>query len=173
MITALVTVLALAAADDAPISLRMEVDRTEVAQGDSFRLDVVLTSRTQQQVEELSLPDVPRSFTVMQERRATSTQVGTVNGKRSVTTEQRYMFVLRADEAGTHRIGEATARLGRAVARAAPMNIKVIAGDVVDDDAPAASGPQPGARFGDEVPAAFLEVTVDKETAWLGEQVSA
>ena len=96
--------LAAAAADDAPIALRMEFDDTEVAQGDSLRLDVVLTVRTQQQVEELSLPDVPRAFTVMQERRATSTKVSTSNGKRAVTTEQRYMFVLRADEAGTHRI---------------------------------------------------------------------
>lgn len=171
MTPALLLLVALAGADDAPISLRMEIDQKQVAQGDSFRLDVVLTVRGQQQVEELSLPDVPRAFTVTQERRATSTQVGSVNGKSSVTTEQRYMFVLRADEAGSHRIGEASARLGRAVARAAPVTIKVAAGDAVDDE-PAATGPQPGARFGAETPVAFLEVTVDKQTVWTGEQLT-
>lgn len=171
----------IASADDAPLSLRLELDPKEVVQGETVRLDVVLTVRSQQQVEELSLPDVPRAFTVMQERRATSTQVGSVNGKRSVTVEQRYMFVLRAEEAGTFRIGEASARLGRAVARAAPVTIKVTPGAGDDNDsndpndpnaAGANAGPQPGARFGKDVPAAFLEVTVDKDTAWLGEQIT-
>lgn len=171
--TPAIIVLAMCAAGaaDAPISLRMDVDDTDVAQGESVRLDVVLTVRSTQQVEELSLPDVPRGLSVTQERRATSTQVGTVNGLRSVTSEQRYMFVLRADEAGAHRIGEATARLGRTVARAAPVTINVSAASApVDDDEGATS--QPGARFGKDLPAAFLEVTVDKDTVWTGEQVT-
>lgn len=163
-----------ARADEAPLSLRLEVDHSEVPQGETVRLDVVLTVRSQQQVEELALPEVPRAFTIMQERRASSTQVGSVNGKRSITVEQRYMFVLRAEEAGTFRIGEASARLGRAVARAAPVTIKVTPSELGDDGGavPAPEGPLPGARFGNDVPAAFLEVTVDKDTAWLGEQVT-
>jgi hypothetical protein len=171
VIPAVLFTLCAAGADEAPLSLRMEIDDTDVAQGDSVRLDVVLTVRTQQQVEELSLPDVPRGLSVTQERRATSTQVGTVNGVRSVTSEQRFMFVLRADEAGAHRIGEATARLGRTVARAAPVTINVTAANaqVVDEET---AGPQPGARFGKDPPAAFLEVSVDKDTVWAGEQVT-
>lgn len=166
-----------ALADEAPLTLRLEVDRNEVPQGETVRLDVVLTVRSQQQVEELSLPEIPQAFTIMQERRATSTQVGSVNGKRTVTVEQRFMFVLRGDDAGTFRIGDASARLGRAVARAAPVTIKVTPGDVdpaseTGDAQAGSSGPQPGARFGKDVPAAFLEVTVDKQEAWLGEQIT-
>lgn len=170
MTPALLLVLALAA-QEPPLALRLEVDATQVAQGESIRLDVVVTVRSQQQVEELSMPDVPRAFTVVQERRATSTKMGTVNGKRSVSTEQRYMFVLRADEPGTHRIGEASARLGRSLARTAPLTIKVTApNDGAEDQA--ISGPQPGARFGNETPAAFLEVTLDKQAVWTGEQLT-
>lgn len=164
----------IAGADEAPISLHLELDQSEVPQGETVRLDVVLTVRSQQQVEELSLPEIPHAFTIMQERRASSTQVGSVNGKRSTTVEQRYMFVLRAEEAGTFRIGDASARLGRAVARAAPVTIKVTPSESADgeDAAPAAAGPLPGARFGKDVPAAFLEINVDKDTAWLGQQVT-
>jgi hypothetical protein len=164
--------------DDAPLSVRYELNANQVAQGDTFQLDVVVSVRTQDPVEELSLPDLPRAFTVLQERRGSSTNITAVNGRRVILVEQRYMYLLRADEVGSFKIPEATARLGKSVARAAPVVVKVVGADTLgdappDDDGNAAAGPMPGARFGKNLPATFLEVTLDRTSAWVGQQVTA
>lgn len=162
-----------ALAADGAVSLRYELNAAQIDVGDSFQLDVVLTARSEEPVEELSLPDLPAGLTVLQERRAQSQQVSFAGGRRQVVIEQRYMYFVRGDEPGAYRIPEATARLGRAVARAAPVVVRV-----VDASAPAAvppegAGPVPGARFGRTPPTAFLEVTVDRTSAWVGQQVTA
>jgi hypothetical protein len=159
------------AADEAPLAVRYELNATEVAVGDSFQLDIVVTVKSQAQVEELSLPELPRAFTVLQERRASSTQMSAVQGRREVSVEQRYMYLLRAEEAGSFRIPEATARVGRAVARAAPVVVRVVDSDAAQGRAEEGAGP--GARFGKSPPTAFLEVTLDRTTAWPGQQITA
>ncbi len=177
LVAAALLVAGAAAADDAPISLRYDVNAKEIAQGETFQLDVVLTVHSQQPVEEVALPDIPRGLTVVQERRASSTQIGNVNGHRSITVEQRYLYLLRGDEAGTFKIPEATARLGRFVAHAPALTVKVVADPSSSAAAPPGvpepAGALPGARFGRRPPASFLEVTLDRDSAVVGQQVTA
>lgn len=164
-----------ARADDAGLSLRYELNAAQIGVGDSFQLDVVLRAQSEQPVEELSLPDLPRGLTVLQERRAQSQQINLVGGRRQTVVEQRYMYLVRGDEAGTYRIPEATARLGRTVARAAPVVVRVVddGGAASSTSSREAAGALPGARFGQSPPAAFLEITVDRSEAWVGQQITA
>lgn len=171
--------------DTAPLSLRVDAPTTAVEAGDAFQLDVVVSMRAQGTVEELSLPELPRGLTVLQERRAQSTQLSTVNGQRQMLAEQRYMYLLRADEPGVYVIPSATARAGGTSARSAPVTIRVVGGSPPDPDDSAGAGgaaaggaaentaPTPGARFGRSPPAAFLEVTLDTSEAWVGQQITA
>jgi hypothetical protein len=167
----------IARADEAPLSLRYDVNSTDVAQGETFQLDVVLTNHSNETVEELALPDFPKGLTVVQERKASSQRVSVGNGKQSTTTELRFMFLLRADEAGTFKIPEANAKLGKNVAHAAPISIKVSANGADSSSGststPVAPDKQPGARFGKSPPSAFLEITLDHDNAWVGQQITA
>jgi hypothetical protein len=99
---ALMIASSVAFADEGPLSLRYETNAREVGEGDVFQLDVVLTSKAQQPVEELSLPDFA-PFIVVREQRGTSTQINAVNGQRQVTVEQRFTYLLRANEAANSK----------------------------------------------------------------------
>ena len=155
----------LAAQADGELALRYQVSTREVHVGDVFQLDVVLQAGGRGQVEELTLPEFAPAFSVVRESRAEVR----VNGRR----ELRFSYALRAEAAGQHQIGEARARRGASSARAAPITMLVVgdAASASDDDAPKAAGADPGARFGATVPAAFLEVTVDHASVFVGQQV--
>lgn len=166
----------------APLAVRVEAPSSPVTVGETFQLDVVLSLRGQGAVEELSLPQMPRGLTALEERRGSSTQISVVNGQRQVLMEQRFMFVIRADAPGRHVIPAALARAGSASAQSAPVTIRVV-GDAdadADTDAedPSNQGqngvpPSPGQRFGRNPPPAFVEVTLDRASAWVGQQITA
>lgn len=193
---ALVVCLALltsAAGLAAPLGLRMTTNATTVREGDSFQLDVVLTVDGQDAVDEFDLPDLT-DFSVMQESESQAASIHIVGGRRRVVVEHRRSFVLKATEAGTKQIGEARARLDGSTARAAPITIRVVptrttatpppttappgtadATPVAPDDvesAPASTLPEPGARFGDDLPRIFAELRADKRRAFVGEQIT-
>lgn len=162
---ALALLLTLAAQPDQSLSLRYEVSTRDVPVGATFQLDVVLLVDGRGQVEELALPEFAPAFTVVRESRAQVRSGG--------RQELRFVYALRAEYIGDHQIGVATARVGKSSARAAPITIRVT-GDAehsLDGGDQAANGPTPGDRFGASPPAAFLEVTVDHATAWVGQQV--
>ncbi|MBI1945374.1 MAG: BatD family protein [Deltaproteobacteria bacterium] len=162
---ALPLLVALAAQADGSMMLRYEVTSREVPVGAVFQLDIVLQLDGRGQVEELALPEFTPAFSVVRESRA---EVRT--GGRQ---ELRFVYALRAEYVGEHRIGEAVARRGKATARAAPITIRVT-GDpehTLDGSDQAGSGPSPGARFGAALPSAFLEVTTDHASAWVGQQI--
>lgn len=155
---ALPLLLTLVAQTGAPLTLRYDVNQREVPLGEVVQLELVIQMDGRGRIEELSLPDFAPAFTVVRESRTEMRSGGRV--------ELRFVYLLRADLAGEQRIGEATARMGPMDARAAPITIRVLAeGDT------ASAGPQPGARFGAQLPAAFLELTVDHDRPWVGQQV--
>jgi hypothetical protein len=190
---ALVVILALVASSAAlaaPLGLRMTTNATTVREGDSFQLDVVLTVDGQDAVDEFDLPDLT-DFSVMQESESQGASIHIVGGRRRVVVEHRRSFVLKATEAGTKQIGEARARLDGSTARAAPITIRVVAtkptptttpapptADAVPvpaeeaDSASTSTLPEPGARFGDELPRIFAELRADKRRAFVGEQIT-
>ncbi|MDP2341625.1 MAG: BatD family protein [Deltaproteobacteria bacterium] len=175
------------------LGLRMQVKngvlKSGVKQGETFQLDVILTVRGQDSVDELEMPDVT-DFSVVSEQESSNASFFVKNGRRSVVVEHRRTLVLRADEPGKKEIGEATAKLGESTARAAPLRIRVIADpqaapvdptdvvDVSDKQESADAGVDakevrlPGARFGSSLPSVFLEVTADKESVVVGEQLT-
>lgn len=175
----------------APLGLKMTTNATTVREGDSFQLDVVLTVDGQDAVDEFDLPDLT-DFTVMQESEAQGASIHIVGGRRRVVVEHRRSFVLKATEPGTKQIGEAVARLDGSTARAAPITIRVIPTKPEPATAPTPSSstadatpvtsepeaaapstmPEPGARFGDELPRIFAELRADKRRAFVGEQIT-
>lgn|GEM_PF-1458549 len=179
-----------ARASDALLGLRMQTSATTVKQGDTFRLDIVLTVRGQDAADEIEGPDLT-DFDVVGQSESSNASFTFSGGRRSVVVEHRRAYMLRATEAGTKQVGEATARLDGNVARAAPVTIRVVGDksapptDDDDDgaaradsppDAPAAvvvpAAREPGARFaGRELPDIFLDVRPDKETVVVGQQV--
>ncbi|MCC7072403.1 MAG: BatD family protein [Deltaproteobacteria bacterium] len=153
----------LAAQADGELTLRYQVSAREVPVGSVFQLDVVLQVGGRGQVEELALPEFAPAFSVVRESRAEVR----VNGRH----ELRFVYALRAEVVGEHQIGEARARRGASTARAAPITIRVTGeSSAADgDDLAAATGPGPGARFGATLPAAFLEVTTDHPSVFVGQ----
>jgi hypothetical protein len=181
-----------ARADDGMLGLRMQTSATTVKQGETFRLDVTLTVRGQDSVDEIEGPDLT-DFTIVGQSESNNASFSVRGGRRSVVVEHRRSYMLRADDAGTKRVGEATARLDDNLARAAPIAIRVV-GDATRvgndeeqaspdaaDDADGANANvqgapvvahEPGARFkGRELPDVFLDVRPDKDSAAVGQQV--
>ncbi len=179
--------------EGAGLGLRMQlsgdVQKNGVRQGETFQLDVILTVRGQDSVDELDMPDVT-DFSLVSEQESSNASFFVKNGRRSVVVEHRRTLLLRAEEAGEMEIGEATAALGDNNARAAPIRVRVTAdprkgkSDGDDDESGDPAGAEtvpdrgnadarvPGARFGNALPAVFLEVVPDKESAVVGEQVT-
>jgi hypothetical protein len=163
MLLALALAALAAAAPTEPIAIASTVNAREVSVGDIFELDVIVTVRTQTPLEELTLPDLSQ-LTIVKQGRSQATQLTTASGGRSVSTEYRYQYLLRADRPGSVVIGEAHARVGKSVARAAPIKIAV--------GGKGAASSSAAARTKDDVPrTSFLDVRFDKESAYVGEQV--
>jgi hypothetical protein len=168
-VIALVCAATARADDTPPISIRYEIESKQVVQGETFQLDVVVRT-TMGQIDELELPSF-RQFSVLRENNAQSTQVELRNGKRSATYEMRYSYLLRAYEPGKRTVEAGRARAGKSTAQAAPLTLEVIASN--ESAEPSASGGRtPGARFGKSPPQAFLEVTPEKDSVYVGEQLT-
>jgi hypothetical protein len=185
-----------ARADEGVLGLRMQASASTVKQGETFRLDVTLTVRGQDAVDDIEGPDLT-DFEIVGQSESNNASFYVSGGRRQVVIEHRRSYMLRADVAGTSQVGEATARLGGNVARAAPIAIRVVgargrtpgdtgaAGDDVGDGAgdDAAAGDdgkttvvprprEPGARFvGRDLPDLFLEVRPDRDGAVVGQQI--
>jgi hypothetical protein len=180
-----------ARADDGMLGLRMQASATTVKQGDTFRLDVVLTVRGQDAVDEIEGPDLT-DFEVVGQSESSNASFTLNGGRRSVVVEHRRAYMLRATTPGTHQVGDVTARLDGNVARAAPIAIRVIGNRNTspaaahDDQDPTGQGTEdpgggavvvpaarePGARFrGRDLPDIFLDVRPDKDTVIVGQQV--
>ena len=155
--------LAGAASEDGSLRIESAVNARQVTAGEVFQLDVIVTVRAQQPLGELSLPDLT-AFDVMRQGRSQSTSFSTAGGQRSLSTVYRYTYMLRAQTAGTSTIGEASARLGKAVARAAPVKITVAPGK--------GGGTLPSRKASRRDGAtAYLQVMFDRADAFVGQQV--
>ena len=168
----------------AAVGLQMRASETTMPQGETFRLEVILTVSGQDAVDDLDLPDLSE-FSVLREGESQQASFSTRNGRREITVEHRRSYILRADVVGKHQIGGATATLGKDTARAAPITITVMsragakagnddAAAVPDAGTEAAVGAsaEPGARFNGGLPQIFLELRADRSEAFVGEQIT-
>ena len=168
-----------ALADNVQLSLRTTTSATTVKRRETFQLDVIVTTNSQDPLDELALPDVS-DFEVVGQRRGSESRVVEQQGSRDVVTEYVTTFALRATESGNKTIGEARARQRTAAARAAPIRIQVLpaAGDATPGDSDKENdkevdGALPGARFGKNLPTVFVELRVEPREAYVGQQVTA
>jgi hypothetical protein len=112
-------------ASDDVLGLRMTASATTVKQGETFRVDVVLTVRGQDAVDEFESPDLT-DFELTGQSESSNASFSMNGGRRSVIVEHRRAYLVRADDVGVKQVGEAVARLGGNTARAAPISIRVV-----------------------------------------------
>jgi hypothetical protein len=96
----------------------LETDRSEVQEGETFGLHIVLENLDG---KNLQLPDVA-PFKIVQGP-ATSTSVTIINGKQSAS--QSYQYVLLATQKGKFTIGSATIKLGSRILKSNTVNVTV------------------------------------------------
>lgn len=155
-----------------PLELRAEVASDTVSMGDVVRLTVSVVVRAKQQVKDLQMPDFS-GFTVTDSRRMQSERV--VDGARGRSVESTFTFIygLRPDSPGRLTIGAAKAKLGRTTVRSSPIPITVLPARAARTNAAPAIASRPGARFSSQrLPQTFVELTLDKQEAYVGEQVT-
>ncbi len=148
------------------LSIRTETNATTLTVGDQFQLDVIVTVRTNAPVEELRLPTF-EGFSVLRDSRSQRSSVQLSNGRRAVTLEQRYSYVLSADTPGLHKVGSAFGRVGTNKARSEPVTIRVTD----------ASGKTPKGETSDDLDSAagepfFLSVSFDRPQVYVGQQAT-
>lgn len=147
------------------LSIRTETNATTLTVGDQFQLDIVVTVRTNAPVEELRLPTFD-GFSVLRDSRSQRSSVQLSGGRRAVTLEQRYSYILSADTPGVHKIGSAYGRLGTNKARSKPVTVRVTD----------SSGKTPKGSSTDVDEAAgepfFLSVSFDRPQVYVGQQAT-
>lgn len=153
--------------DVVSISLETSADAIEV--GDSFQLDVVVRAATAKPIDELSLPDLS-DFRVLRDHRSTMKSRKRSGGRSFVQTEYRYTYLLTADRAGRKRIGGARVRVGQEIAthRAVPILVKASTRTPLPRD----ERGDPTAKPGENLPPYFLDVSFNKNEAYVGEGVT-
>ena len=141
------------------VEVEMRTNATRVEVGDTFQVDVIVTVRSEDPVEELVLPDFS-AFRVLDDRRSRSQRIAAVNGVKSVEFVRNYTYVLLAERTGKHTISAARAKVGTQRTAAKPLRI------MVDKRDPRRQRDKNGERD------LYLDVKFDKKSAFVGEQVT-
>jgi hypothetical protein len=167
-----------AAADDA-IDVRVRPSATTVAVGQRFQIDVVVTVAGQEQIDDISMPDLS-AFELDQEHETQGVNMAVVNGRRTVTVTHTTSLMVRATTPGKKIIAGAAASLGTSSARAAPVSITVTGtaaaaapsptptpsmddnDDVIDPNLPAQAGKE----------AMFLHTYAEPSSPVVGEEIT-
>lgn len=154
---------------NAVVTINLETSADAIEVGDSFQLDVVVRAATTKAIDELSLPDLS-DFRVLRDHRSTMKSRKRVNGRSFVQTEYRYTYLLTADRAGRKRIGGARVRVGKEIAthRAVPILVKASTRTPLPRD----ERGDPTAKPGENLPPYFLDVSFNKNEAYVGEGVT-
>ncbi|MFZ9886944.1 MAG: BatD family protein [Myxococcota bacterium] len=155
------------------LELRVTSNATRVQEGDVFQVDVTISiSGMQQDPDELVLPDMSAFEVVRQERGPTSQQTTIINGNMTSSRRFGFVFHLKGKRSGKASIGEGRVRAAGQSATSKPLTIDVVprpartAGDE-------SSALDPSARFaGQKAPRYFVDARLDRDEAYLGEQVT-
>jgi len=141
------------------------VDKTTVGLEETFQLHVVVTNPpANAQVELPSSPD----FEVLSRSQSSQLQYGT---GRKPQTEQHYVLVLRAKKEGQLLLPPALLKTGNNTHKTQALTLRVLRGHT----APSPSAQGSASRSTPPIPRAdsdlFLQTTLDKPSAYVGEQV--
>ena len=131
----------------------METDRTEIAEGETFILDIVLENMNG---KNLQLPDLA-PFRVVQGP-STSSSVTIINGKRSGT--QSYQYLLLAAKKGKFTIGSATIQSNGKTIKSNTLSIDVTGQSKANSNLP-----------GNISSETFVRLELKDDNAYVGQQI--
>jgi hypothetical protein len=174
--------LASAAWADANVSVRVDVATREVKVGQRFRVDVVVSVDGQDQLDDVTLPDLP-DLEIDAEAEIPSVHMVNINGRRAVKSEHRTQLTVHATKPGKKVIQGAAAVLGTTRATAPPITIQVVGPDgttgaPADDDKAAEDQVDDDTLSEEVLPAQagkermFLFTRVTPSRAVVGQQVT-
>lgn len=160
-LAALLALPSIAAAED--ITVSAFVDRTTVTSEEALKLTVQVEGTTRN-VPEPKLPSLDESWSVRSA--GTSSNMSWVNGRVSVSKSWNYSLL--AKRLGTLTIGAVEVEFAGSVYTTDPITVEVVEGGAAPrgiEERPS-SGIDPGGRD------IFIAMTVDRKTAYVGEQIT-
>ena len=166
------------------ISVTAEVSRTRMTVDETLMLTVTVSGSDLGDIPKPVLPDM-QAFVLMGSSSSTSSSFNLVNGKLSSSRSVRYIYQLRPRKAGTFVIDSAEVTYDGATHETTPISIEVTpstsgpassAGNRVapgSGSPPSATGSiQDGPARSDLGDAVYIRTTLDKQRAYVGEQVT-
>lgn len=148
------------------ITFEASVDKNRLSFEDVLVLSFVLSGSNIDMNAVLELPDMKDSFDILRGP-SRSQNISIINGRQSSSLTIQY--VLSPKKTGTLEIGAATIVQNKKTYGTTPISIEVLT--VSTPSQQGVQGPQ-NAQGNDTQPDVFLRAEVDKETAYLGEQIT-
>jgi BatD DUF11 like domain len=157
----------------AEVRVTVQSSAEQVAVDDTVDVQIVVSIRGEEQFEQLVPPPFD-GFEVENSSEGNSTSLTVVNGRRSMSTDFRTTFTLRATLPGKHDVSNARAVLANGKEVGPDKRVVVeVTGEAKTRDA--ADGESSNAdmieRFGGKIPQTFLDVQPSTVTAVVGEQI--
>lgn len=149
-------------------TFKADVDKTRLAFEDVLVLSFIISGDNMVTDLKPELPELKKDFDVLRGPNQSSS-ISIINGK--YTSSISYQYVLSPKNTGELEIGSATLKYDGNTYTTDPIKIEVVKG-AAPDQTP--QGPQQqgeGSSQQTEQPEVFLKADVDKETAYIGEQI--
>lgn len=149
------------------ITFEAAVDNTQMSYEDVVVLSFMLSGENVDLNVTPELPDLKEDFDVLQGP-ARSTNISIVNGRQSSSVTLRYL--LSPKKTGKLTIGPATLQYNNKTYTTNPITIEVVKG--TQPQSPSSPQDQRSQQQENTLPEVYIRAEVDKETAYIGEQVT-
>lgn len=159
------------------LSLMASVDRTRISLAEDVTLQITVSGTDLDGVPEPRLASMP-DFQVVGRSSSTSSNISIINGKITSSRTIQYIYRLRPQNTGGFTIDPAIIVTANRTYRTDPIRIDVVAGSGSGGSSsssrndPMGQGqgqPDPGEDISDDL---FIRARVDRNTAYIGEQVT-
>ncbi len=177
-----------------PVQVTSSVDRSQMGVGDTFTYTIQVSSEESVSTVEPKLPELS-GFELINSWTGVESRSSFANGTFEVVQSRQFNYMLSVQKAGTFTLGAATVMVDGKPFATQPIQIQVLEGRAVPPQAGQGQQPPPdsfqdmddifnqllrrrvgqGTRTQPTNPdeAFFIQVEVDKETAYVGEQITA
>lgn len=149
------------------LTFKAEVDKTRMAFEDVLVLSFIISGDNMVTDLRPELPDLNKDFDVLRGPNQSSS-ISIINGR--YTSSITYQYVVSPKRTGTLEIGAATLKYEGETYTTDPISLEVVKG-TAPVQTPQGS-PQQGAPQQVEQPEVFLRAEVDKDTAYIGQQIT-
>ncbi|GAK60137.1 hypothetical protein U27_00028 [Candidatus Vecturithrix granuli] len=150
-------------------TFKADVDKTRMAFEDVLVLSFIISGDNMVTDLRPELPDLKKDFDVLRGPNQSSS-ISIINGK--YTSSISYQYMLSPKNTGTLEIGSATLNYEGKTYTTDPIKVEVVKGAAPDQTPQGPSQQGQGSPQQTEQPEVFLKAEVDKETAYIGEQIT-